>query len=225
MAFIGLNKEASEAMRSKEEQGFVDYLKKRWDDLRASTNYVIQKMHEDERKWCESVDAGKRTRAEANRALFHAEHVVSRTIRYTLLTAFCTFLEETAREFASRAFPSDFEDRARRKKGSQFVRYVKVLEDAGLDTRLIQADLEKFNALITLRNCVVHAWGKLSRALNPKEVKQAVAKIESADVYKDGFLYLGDAVLAEAIFGAENIGNEMIDQLLPQRLGAAQKGK
>jgi hypothetical protein len=212
-------------MRSREQQGFVDYLKKRWEDLRASYDYIGHKLDEDKRAWLDLVDAGKRNKADAKRALFHAEHVVSRTSRYVMLTAYCTFLEETAREFASRAFPADFEDRAQKKKGSQFIRYVGVLVDAGFDTNPIRDNLEKFNALITLRNCVVHAWGKLSRARNRKEVTQAIAAVESAGVYKDGFLYFGDVVLAEAIFAAENIGNAMIDQLLPQQLKATKKRK
>ena len=212
-------------MRSKAQQEFVDYLKKRWEDLRASYAYMSHKLEEDKRQWLDLVDAGKRSKADANRALLHAEHVVSRTIRYVMLTAYCTFLEETAREFAGRAFPSDFEDRAQKKKGSQFIRYVKVLLDAGFDTKPIRDDLKNFNALITLRNCVVHAWGKLSRARNPTEVTQAIAVVESAGVYKDGFLYFGDVVLAEAIFAAENIGNAMIDQLLPQQLKTSKKGQ
>jgi hypothetical protein len=204
-------------MRSKQDQELVEYLKKRWIDLRAAKGYVNQKLKEDERKWCELVTAKKRTRADANRALDHAEHVVSRTFRYVMLTAFCTFLEETSAEFGRRAFPGDVEHRAKKKTGSHFAKYIKVLADAGFDTTPVREDLAKFDALITLRNCVVHAWGKVSRASNQKAVKQAVATVESADIYKDGFLYFGDVVLAEAILAGERIGNALIDQLLPKK--------
>ena len=173
------------SLRTKQDQELVDYLKNRWDHLRASQHYVNGKLHDDEMKWCELVSAGKRTRADANRALHHAEHVISRTVRYVMLTAFCTFLEETSGEFARRAFPSDFEDRAAEKKGSLFAKYIQVLVDAGFDTKPIRDDIAKFNALVTLRNCVVHAWGKVSGARKPKDVEKAVAKVDSAGIYKD----------------------------------------
>jgi hypothetical protein len=207
---------AMDVRRSKEQQQFVDYLKRRWQDLTAANDYLIHKLREDEEKWVESVNAGKSTEADANHALGHAEHVVSRSLRYAMLTSFCTFLEETAREFASRAFPSDFQNRAEKNKGSKFRKYVSVVVDADFDTSPIREDLEKFDALIILRNCVVHAWGNISRTHNPDATRQAVNKIESAGIYKDGFLYFGDCVLSEAIIAAENIADAMIDQLLPK---------
>jgi len=134
-----------------------------------------------------------------------------------MLTAFCTFLEEMSGEFAQRAFPSDFEERAKKKMGSLFAKYIKVLVDGGaFDATPVQEDIEKFGALIKLRNCVVHAWGKVSRASDPEAVREAIAMVESAGTYKDGFLGFGDQVLPEAIIAAENIGDALIDQLLPE---------
>jgi hypothetical protein len=201
-------------MRSKEDQEFVDYLKKRWEDLGNSKDYVNQKLHDDEMEWSELVNAGKKTSADASRALDHAEHVVSRTIRYVMLVAICTFLEEASREFVHRTFPSDCEERAKKKTGSLFAKYIKVLVDGGFDTTPVQEDIEKLSALITLRNCVVHAWGKISRADNPEAVRKAIVMVESAGTYEDGFLGFGDQVIPEAIIAAENIGNALIDQLL-----------
>jgi hypothetical protein len=55
------------------------------------------------------------------------------------------------------------------KKGSWLIKHIRVLVDAvgGLDLAPIQADLETFNDLIIVRNCIVHAWGKIEEARDP----------------------------------------------------------
>jgi len=60
-------------MRSKDEQEFVDYLKKRWDDLRKTTDYVNRKVQDDEMTCCELLTDAKITAADANRADYHVE--------------------------------------------------------------------------------------------------------------------------------------------------------
>src|SRR5437762_1259521 len=110
----------------------------RWDHLEQTKAYFDQKLSDDEKTWLNLVDNGNRTGAEASQALDHAEHVISRTFRFVMLTSFCTFLEEITREFASNAFPDDFESRSEKKTGSKFAKYLSVLVDAGFDPVPVQ---------------------------------------------------------------------------------------
>jgi hypothetical protein len=204
--------------RTKEEQLFVDYLKKRWTDLQDTRGYMVTKRNDDERAWLELVDRGKKTKIEAKRGLDHIEHVIHRTFRYVMVTAICTFLEETAREFARRAYTSDFEKRFEAKEKamhlSKTMTSIELLIDVGFDTTSIQGDLKKLGSLIKLRNCVAHTWGKVETGSRGEAIKEAVKVVDSAKVL-DGFLCFGDQVIPDAILACENICNAMIDQLLP----------
>jgi len=74
--------------------------------------------------------------------------------------------------------------------------------------------LDTFHDLITLRNCVTHAWGTIAEANDPDAVKTAADRIETAAVSADGYLVFGDQVVPEAITAAENIAEHVLTSKL-----------
>ena len=198
-------------MRTKEQQSLVDYLKLRWKHLQGCEGYVISKMQDDEKEWVERVNAGKVSSIVASKALNESEWIVGHTFRYIMLTAICTFVEETSRKFASHEF-ADYEARAKKKQGSNFARYMKVVEDSPrFDATGIKDAMTTLIAAGTLRNYIVHAWGRVNSSELAK-VKKAAASIEGARVIK-GVVHLDN--IADVILAAEDIGNALIDQLFP----------
>jgi hypothetical protein len=50
----------------------------------------------------------------------------------------------------------------------------------------------------------------VAAARDQSAVEAAVRRIKTADISRDGFIYLGDQVLPEAIIAAENIADHIL---------------
>jgi len=189
------------------------YLKHRLQCLDDCRIEIESKLYDDERALIDKVDEGeyKATDPDVSRMLFHIGFVVANTIRYTMLVGVCTFLEEALKAVTKRRVP-DYEARLRaQKKGNWLHKNIALLAaSCHLDTRAYGAQLNKFHDMITIRNCIVHAWGNVSEARDPAALKAAVARTESASISEDGYVLLGDQVLAEAICAAEQIADRVL---------------
>jgi len=194
-----------------------EYLRKRLQHLEQCIGEFNSHLEELERELDRNLHNGtvRRDDPEVGKINHHREYVVANTFRYTMLVGLCSFLEEAIKEITKRLV-SDYDAKIKAaKKGNWLVRHTRVLVDQfGIDLGPIDEDLKKFHDLITLRNCVVHAWGKVAGANNPSAVKDAVDRIETAEIFKDGFLCFGDQVLPEAIVAAENIADHILESEL-----------
>jgi hypothetical protein len=163
------------------------------------------------------IDVGEYRKGDpaVGQIVFHLEYVVRNTFRYTMLAGVCSFLEEALKAIAQRSV-SDYGARLKKlKSGNWLQKHISVLSDAlALDVASIKADFAKFNDLICIRNCIVHAWGNLAQDSNATAVRNAAQRIESADVSRDDFLVLGDQVIPEALNAAESIAEHILTSKL-----------
>ena len=189
------------------------YLRRRLEYLERCNAEIESKLSDDERDLCRRVDKGEYSKNDSaiDQIVFHLEIVVGNTFRYTMLIGVCSFLEEAIKAITKRLV-SDYETKLRaQKKGNWLRKHIQVLSGlVGLKVAPIQRDLDKFYNLITLRNCIVHAWGKVAEARDPDAVMGAAHKVETTEISKDGYLVLGDQVVPEAIIAAENIAEEIL---------------
>ncbi len=203
--------------RTKEQQELVDHLKGVWQEVLNCDAYVVGNKQRDEMKWTELASANKVTGQKATQALLEIERV-EHTFHYISLTAICTFLEDAARRFAAMEFPVDYERRYKAKKkagkGSDFSCYIDVVKDSGrFDENPIKNQLATIMAAIRIRNYVVHSWGRVPKADRPKAKKIAESIGDSEVQILEGIVFI--ASLANIVLAAEDIGNALIDQLLP----------
>ena len=128
-----------------------------------------------------------------------------------MLVGVCSFLEEAIKGITKRLV-ADYDARLKAQKdGNWLHRHLQVLSDCvGLDIVPFESEVSVFDDLITLRNCIVHAWGKLAESHDPRAVQAASERTESAEVSKDGYLVLGDQVIPGAIIAAEKIADGML---------------
>ena len=190
-----------------------DYLRERLRRLEHCNAEVEEKLCDDRIAFCRKIDEGVYSKNDPiiGQMVQHLEMVVGNTFRYTMLVGVCSFLEEAMKTITKRLV-SDYETRIKsQRKGNWLRKHIRVLSDTvGLDVAPIQAEVNKFHDLITLRNCVVHVWGRLVEATNPDAVRQAAERVETAGISKDGYLVFGDQVVPEAIITGENIADEIL---------------
>lgn len=194
-------------------QQLGDYLRKRLEHMEQCKAAFDSHLNEEKRELQRKLDMDtlRHDDPAVGKIVHHREYVVANTFRYTMLVGLCSFLEEAIKEIAERLL-SDYDAKLKSvKKGNWLRRHMRILVDrSGVDLGPIEQDLNKFHDLITLRNCVVHAWGKVAAANDPAAVKAAVGRIQTATMFRDGFLCFGDQVLPEAIIAAENIAEHIL---------------
>jgi hypothetical protein len=198
---------------AKGNRDLADYLHERLRRLEQCNAKVEEKLCDDRIAFCTKIDEGVYSKNDPiiGQMVHHLEMVVGNTFRYTMLVGVCSFLEEAMKTITKRLV-SDYETRIKsQRKGNWLRKHIRVLSDTvGLDVAPIQAEVNKFHDLITLRNCVVHVWGRLEEATNPDAVRQAAERVETAGISKDGYLVFGDQVVPEAIITGENIADEIL---------------
>jgi len=207
--------EPTSASCSHDNQAFAQYLHLRCEYLSRTNAEIENKLSDDRLKICRQISVGELPKQNplVGRAFFRIECIVGNTFRYTMLAGICSFLEEAVKEMSRRVVP-EYERKLKKKEGNFLRRHIDVLCDAGLDVASIQTEIDKFHALITLRNSIVHAWGKVSAGRCPEQLRACIATIETAEESKDGFVYLGDQVIPEAICSAEEIADHILTTML-----------
>jgi hypothetical protein len=160
------------------------------------------------------------------RIFFHLEYGLARTFRYALLIGVCSFVEESVKALASERIPDQGKSKEamKGKKGSWLVKHVHAFTQlAGLDARPFQDELNAFNDLITLRNCITHSWGKVDEALDPQQTRDVVARLKGVEktenvnlveTSSDGYLLFGDNFIHHAIWHAECVVDALFNALL-----------
>ena len=81
---------------------------------------------------------------------------------------------------------------------SWFKEHIRLLTKLGVPLDGIADELENFKHLEVLRNCVVHANGDIDACKDPNRVANAIDAIDTADRFRDGFVWLGDQVIPTA---------------------------
>lgn len=196
-------------------QGFADYLYRRCDYLTRTNGEIETKLSDDELDIVLRLNTGELSPddPDVGRAFFHIDCVVANTFRYTMLAGVCSFLEEALKEICRRVV-SDYDRELKKKRGNFLRKHVSLLTGVGLNKAPIQASINKFNAMIAVRNSIIHAWGRLPEGESKKRLERNLKMIETAEVSKDGFIVLGDQVIAEAINTAEEIADHILTTML-----------
>jgi hypothetical protein len=200
----------------------ASYLRQRLHHLLCCNSVIQTEIDGQLRDLCEKVDKGEldRTDPSIGKIVFHLQYVIGNTYRYTLLIGVCSFLEESMKAI-SRVLVRDYESKwnvKKRGRGNWLDKQVGLLSDSvGLDVTPIHTDLDGFRDLIALRNCIVHAWGKVAEAIDPGAVKSAASRLGVSEISRDGYLVLNDQAVPTAIWSAECI----IDAILMAKLNVS----
>lgn len=210
------------------------YARWRTDQLFHCHCEIEKKIHDDKynllAKSQEQRKSGAAGDQSLGRLLYHLEYTLGNTFRYTLLIGVCSVLEETVKAIAEEHFPSIGKRTAalndKSQKGKNWLqRHLHLFASLpGFTTsEQLRIDAERFSDIITLRNCIGHSWGNVSKDEHPGQVTATVQRIQIhaqqencrfADISTDGYIVLGENMVSDAISLADNIIEEICTAML-----------
>jgi transcriptional regulator with XRE-family HTH domain len=218
---LGTNSRIGDAMQPKQKsyQALTNYLRLRLERLQSCHVLIEHKIYNDKIALFE----GKANKQDASigKILYHLEYAVGNTFRYTLLIGICSFLEEAIKAICQELIPAyetELKNIKTKKKNWLYKHMTLLSQCLAFDQAPIQKELDEFYDLITLRNCVAHSWGKIAKAIEPRDVEAAMQRLSDlgkaqncslVDV-RDGFLVFGKDVIPHAIITAENISDAVL---------------
>lgn len=176
--------------------------------------------------------------ASIGRLWHHLEITLGNTFRYTLLSGVCAVVEECLIAIVDRLIPEETARKKALKKAEAEIRatngwanwlqsriqLISTIANLNLTTQF-RSDVAQFTDVISLRNCIGHAWGNLERADYAEQVRDAVEKLASEEkrqncefacLSPDGYLVLGRDMISHALFLAVEIVDFVCERLAQQ---------
>lgn len=148
---------------------------------------------------------------EVGRMYHHLQYVVGGTFRYTMLTAVCSYLEEALKAICRLACSSYDAEIGVPQKGSWLDKHVRLLQSHGVLFDPVNTYIATMKDMVIVRNCIVHAWGKVAEATDPTSVRAALGRHDYFDEFKDGFIAVDDEAAVRALEAAGEIVDFLMD--------------
>jgi hypothetical protein len=202
-------------------------------------NLVERKIEEDKATLLLKRRDETVSEAAVGRLWHHLEITLANTFRYTLLSGVCAVAEECLDAIVDRLIPDEASRKKALKRAENEVK-ARNGRTNWLDSRIqlissvttlslplqFQTDLGRFADIISLRNCIGHAWGNVGNTDYPEQVRAAVSCLEAeakkancdfASISQDGYLILGRDMLAHALCLAVEIVDNVCGQMKANR--------
>lgn len=166
----------------------------------------------------DGISWGQGPDGEALRVYRYLEYMQANVGRQSMLTMVCAWLEEVIDMLGKDAIP-EYADKVKSKDGGWFKKRLDVWQGHGVEIGGIAEERTFMESAIEVRNCVVHAGGRIERCRNPKRLTDVVtwlmAKAKEGNFHyasiRDGLLYLGDNIVTGAIIASEQIIRHLYD--------------
>ena len=172
------------------------------------------------------IDLHKRSLSikDFDRAYRHLEDIEGNLFRQAMLVMVLSYLDEAMKLIGEASISNYSAKISEQRKGSWFEKQKKLFEKYGVSFEGIKDECERINDLIKVRNCIVHAGGRIDKCRNPKQVEIAISRLKErdkdrnfklVDITSDKFLCLGEDIIATAIIAS----NKIIEQCSKTKLG------
>ena len=196
-------------------------------ELKKKLDAVFQayvRIEEELRKEIVQIPWEKIPDSDASKAYIYLEYMLANISRQSFLTMVCSWLEMAMDVIGEAYFKADDEvvymDEVKKRKGSWFDKRIKVFRDYcdafGED---MTDQLQFIEHVLQVRNCIVHAGGRVENDDYPDQVDEAIKWIwekakESNFKFariRNGLIYLGDHINAEMVIVSRKIIDHLLD--------------
>lgn len=149
--------------------------------------------------------------------------VYTNLLREGVLVQVCSIVEHTITLIGELLVPQ-YEQKYDGTKGNWLKRNLAVW---GISKNIDHETNDIFTCLITLRNCCVHAGGKILKYKRQQQLRKAVKKLkdlkkrentELVSETNDGYILLGTHIISEAVARGEEIVKTIIQHTLDNKL-------
>jgi hypothetical protein len=191
----------------------VSYLKIRLKYIRDCATLLEGFLDAEYKRYALQSDNNKLT-PEMQEVLHDIEYGLTLTFRYCMLVAVCSYVEDSLKKIGELVV-SDYSQKIKsdHSHDSWFRKHLRVLEsDAKIDFTAIESDISLFEDIITVRNAIVHTWGKVDEVKNPAKLETIIENKKKKygtnnwiEKTANGYIFLNDLALPNAKITATNI--------------------
>lgn len=203
-------------MKQTQRKQFMSYFRKRLESLDYCNSAFENNLQEKKQDMVDSVNRGNISRddPELLAAFSQIDYRILPTFRNSMIVAVCTFLEETLRRIGMLSF-SNFDSEANKLSNMSKIRkYLKVYEsNMAIVLGPIEDHICTIDDIISLRNAIVHAWGKIDNCTNPDKLREIIARRSWVLKTDDGYIFLDDQAYADAVDPLLRIVEYILDKI------------
>ena len=199
---------------AKRQRQIAHYLRKRLEYLETCSVEFEDRISKDQAALANS-DADQAT---IGQLFFRLEYVLGNTFRYSLLIGVCSYLEEALRTICELVI-ADHDSQLHAVRGKHWLAaHRKLLEnDAVVSFETVEDEYCLMDDMVVVRNCLVHAWGRMSKCKNRQRLDQIVSRRPFLQVSMDGYLVITD----EGVPSAVDASGEIVNHVLQSGLGVS----
>ncbi len=199
-----------------ERNKFEDYLRLRFEHLNLCRCELGELLDLKRAELAGRVDTGeiKASDSAIGAEAFRIGFVLGVPFQYLMLVAISAWLEEVFYRLCEDRHPDYAALLRKRKKGTWLRKHVEVLKkEFDVDFGEVHNELERLLDCVELRNCIVHAWGRISRCRNAKKVWQIISQRNDLDETKDGYLVVYEDFVGSVFADAEDVLDYLLSRL------------
>ena len=195
----------------RDNSAIADYLRKRLDYLQGCKADIENRLRDEVHEFINACDDDNcRTYCD------YINRVVRHTFRYCMLIAVCSFLEESVKSLCEVSVPNYSATLNAIRRGNWLSKHRRLLRShKKVDVAGIGGHLDTMEDFVAVRNCIVHAWGKLDKCRNKEQLRDIVQR--RSDLFEwsaDGFLVVGQDAVSTAIVSTRSLVNKLLEDLL-----------
>ena len=166
-----------------------------------------------------SIDSELYFDSELSKAFAKLNYRIPSTFRNCMIVAVCTLIEDFLLRIGTDTI-INFEKKAKKvkkakkeKEGlSKIKRYGRVLQDEFSSFTPINNDLQLIDDFVTIRNSIVHTWGKIDSEKKKKRAKlrDIILRQNWVEETNDGYIFLNNEAYADAITPVKKLVRQIL---------------
>lgn len=221
-------------MNSSKRKKITWYFRKRLDALDYCNHTFEIKVRDEMQTIMDSVNSGKIQSndselyfdSELSKALTKLNYRIPSTFRNCMIVGVCTLIEDFLLLIGNNTIITNFEKKAdnvkpteeEKKEGglSKIKRYLRVLQgELSIDFTPINKDLQLIDDFVTIRNSIVHAWGKIDSEKDNKrdKLRDIISQRKWVEETGDGYIFLKHEAYADSITPVQSLVNHILDSV------------
>lgn len=213
----GPNLTVSKVQRDK----LIQYYHRRRDALDFCGATFHHAIEDETQEIMDLINKGRRSAddPEIQQALGTLSGPIASTLRNCLFIAVCCFLDDLLRR-AGNLILNDYDAMFRKNKQEHRDNFLKthlrILETrVGMKFQPLHNQIAQLDYAVSVRNALVHAWGKVETSTNPDRLREVLGALTWAVESGDGYIALSDQAYPDTMHATMDLVEYVFEQLRP----------
>jgi hypothetical protein len=198
-------------LTSEQKEELMTYLSKRFEYIRESVASAETFLKEERDRYAKQATTQGELSPGIQDALHDIDYGLSTTFRYCFLVAVCSFVDDFLKKVGALTV-TDYDRKFEGFKGNWLNKHLRVLKsETGINIAPVNDQIVLFKDIVTVRNAIVHQWGKVETSRNKKILETIIGKYDWIKKSADGYIYLNDNAISTALVAVREIVQHILD--------------